>query len=113
MEFALVSLVLGFVAYVGALLTQLRGGRISLSAWSEMLFICAIPVTLLAVAWFFTHVDAAADTSLAAKLDSLFAQRRTRTLPVLAFIACGFGVPASAHVLILKIFNSRGGGSDA
>jgi hypothetical protein len=113
MAFALVSLVFGFVAYVVTLITQPRGGRISLNAWSEMLFICAVPVTLLAVAWSLTHVGAGADTSLAASLDSLFAQRRTRTLPVLAFIACGFGVPASAHLLILKIFNTRSGGSDA
>jgi hypothetical protein len=112
MAFALGSFVVGVVAYLVTIALQSRASRQNLESWGELAFVCAVPVTLLAVVWLFSYFDEGGRVSAAATTEAMFETQRIRSFPMFGFFAAGFLAPASIHVLALK-WRSRRSHHDA
>ena len=102
MAFALGSFAVGVVVYLVTLAMQSRASRLNLESWGELAFVCAVPVTFLAVVWFYSYLGEGGRVSASATTEAMFDSRRIRSLPVFGFFAAGFLAPALIHVLALK-----------
>ena len=107
MAFALGAFTCGIVTYLVTLAVQSRSSRRNLESWGDILFVCAVPVTLLAVAWIFSYLGEGGRVSALATTEAMFESQQIITLPLFGFFAAGFFAPASVHVLSLKWRENR------